>query len=64
MFHITGMMYGVLASVYLRQHRGADAALGPRTGRRLISRHRVTHWTCIPTMIIDLFGSPNYAAST
>jgi fatty-acyl-CoA synthase len=27
---------------------------------RLISRHRVTHWTCIPTMIIDLFGSPNY----
>jgi len=27
---------------------------------RLISRHRVTHWTCIPTMIIDLLGSPNY----
>jgi fatty-acyl-CoA synthase len=27
---------------------------------RLISRYRVTHWTCIPTMIIDLFGSPNY----
>jgi len=20
----------------------------------------VTHWTCIPTMVIDLFGSPNY----
>ena len=27
---------------------------------RLISQHRVTHWTCIPTMVIDLFGSPNY----
>jgi fatty-acyl-CoA synthase len=27
---------------------------------RLISKHRITHWTCIPTMIIDLFGSPNY----
>jgi fatty-acyl-CoA synthase len=27
---------------------------------RIISRHAVTHWTCIPTMIIDLFGSPNY----
>jgi len=27
---------------------------------QLISRHKVTHWTCIPTMIIDLFGSPNY----
>jgi fatty-acyl-CoA synthase len=22
----------------------------------------VSHWTCIPTMIIDLFGSPNYAS--
>jgi fatty-acyl-CoA synthase len=20
----------------------------------------ITHWTCIPTMVIDLFGSPNY----
>ena len=29
---------------------------------RLISRYRVTHWTCIPTMVIDLFGSPNYAS--
>ena len=27
---------------------------------RLISRHQVSHWTCIPTMIIDLFGSPHY----
>ena len=27
---------------------------------RLISRHRVTHWTGIPTMVIDLFASPNY----
>ena len=60
MFHITGMMYGVLGSVYL----GSTVVLLPRWDRelagRLISRHRVTHWTCIPTMIIDLFGSPNY----
>lgn len=60
MFHITGMMYFVLGSVYL----GATVILMPRWDRelagRLISRHRVTHWTCIPTMIIDLFGSPNY----
>jgi fatty-acyl-CoA synthase len=27
---------------------------------RLISLHKVTVWVCIPTMIIDLFGSPNY----
>ncbi len=60
MFHITGMMYGLLGSVYL----GCTVVLMPRWDRdlagRLISRHRVTHWTCIPTMIIDLFASPNY----
>jgi fatty-acyl-CoA synthase len=60
MFHITGMLYGVLSPVYT----GATSVLMPRWDRelagRLISRHRVTHWTCIPTMIIDLFGSPNY----
>jgi fatty-acyl-CoA synthase len=60
MFHITGMMYSVLGSIFL----GSTVILMPRWDRelagRLISRHRVTHWTCIPTMIIDLFGSPNY----
>jgi len=60
MFHITGMVYSVLANVYA----GATQVLMPRWDRelagRLISRHRISHWTCIPTMIIDLFGSPNY----
>jgi fatty-acyl-CoA synthase len=60
MFHITGMMYGVLGSVY----SGTTVVILPRWDRELagraISRHRVTHWTCIPTMIIDLFGSPHY----
>ena len=60
MFHITGMLYGVLAPVY----SGATAVVMPRWDREhagaLISQHAVTHWTCIPTMIIDLFGSPNY----
>jgi fatty-acyl-CoA synthase len=59
-FHITGMLYGVLAPVYA----GSTVVILPRWDRelagRLISRHQVTHWTCIPTMIIDLFGSPNY----
>ena len=60
MFHITGMMYSVLGCVYL----GSTQVLLPRWDRelagRLISRYGVTHWTCIPTMVIDLFGSPNY----
>jgi len=60
MFHITGMLYGVLAPVY----QGSTVVLMPRWDRelagRLISARHVSHWTCIPTMIIDLFGSPNY----
>ncbi len=60
MFHITGMLYGVLGPIF----HGSTVLVMPRWDRelagRLISRHRVTHWTCIPTMIIDLFGSPNY----
>ena len=60
MFHITGMLYSVLANIY----SGSTVVLLPRWDRelagRLISMHRVSHWTCIPTMIIDLFGSPNY----
>ncbi len=59
MFHITGLLYGVLSPVY----GGATTVPMPRWDRelaaRLIARHRVTHWTCIPTMIIDLLASPN-----
>ena len=62
MFHITGFVYGCLGVVA----GGSTAVLVPRWDRelagRLFSRHRITHWTCIPTMIIDLFGSPNYAS--
>jgi len=60
-FHITGMMYGVVGPVMT----GATVIILPRWDRelagRLISHHRVTHWTCIPTMIIDLMNSPNLA---
>ena len=60
MFHITGMLYGLLGNVYT----GTTSVLLPRWDRelagRMISRYKVTHWTCIPTMIIDLFASPNY----
>ena len=60
MFHITGMMYGVVGNVFV----GSTSVILPRWDRelagRLISTCKVTHWTCIPTMIIDLFASPNY----
>ncbi len=60
MFHITGMLYSVLGAVY----SGATTIVLPRWDRelagRLISTHAISHWVCIPTMIIDLFGSPHY----
>jgi fatty-acyl-CoA synthase len=60
MFHITGMLYSVLGSVY----SASTIVVMPRWDRelagRLISQHRITHWVCIPTMVIDLFGSPSY----
>jgi fatty-acyl-CoA synthase len=60
MFHITGMMLCALGAVYT----AATTVLMPRWDRelagRLLSRCKVTHWVAIPTMIIDLFGSPNY----
>ena len=62
MFHITGMVSVMHASIY----GGATLVVMPRWDRelagRLISRWRVTHWTNIPTMVIDLMASPNFAA--
>ncbi len=60
MFHITGMMVCALGAVY----SGSTIVLMPRWDRelagRLLSHYKVTHWTAIPTMVIDLFASPNY----
>ena len=60
MFHITGMTSVMHAGIYL----GATLVLMPRWERelagRLISKWQITHWTNIPTMVIDLLGSPNF----
>jgi fatty-acyl-CoA synthase len=60
MFHITGMVSLMHTSI----RGGATLIVMPRWDRdlagRLISRWRVTHWTNIPTMVIDLMASPNF----
>jgi fatty-acyl-CoA synthase len=60
MFHITGMVSLMHASLYA----GAALVIMPRWDRDLagclISRHKVTHWTNIPTMVIDLLASPSF----
>lgn len=60
LFHITGMVTGMHAGIY----GGSTIVLMPRWDRelagRLISTWRVTHWTNIPTMVIDLLASPSF----
>jgi fatty-acyl-CoA synthase len=62
MFHITGMVSVMHTSI----RGGATLIVMPRWDRdlagRLISRWKVTHWTNIPTMVIDLMASPNFAS--
>lgn len=61
MFHITGMVSGMHTSIY----GGTTLVIMPRWDRDLagwlISHWRVTHWTNIPTMVIDLLASPHLA---
>jgi len=60
MFHITGMVSVMHASIYA----GATLVVMPRWDRdlagRLISHWKVTAWTNIPTMVIDLMASPDF----
>ena len=61
MFHITGIVPLMHGCIRL----GATMVVMPRWDRelagRMISRWKVTSWTNIPTMVIDLMGSPNFA---
>ncbi len=58
LFHVTGMISVMHAGIYA----GATLVIMPRWDRdlagRLISHWRVTNWTNIPTMVIDLLASP------
>lgn len=58
-FHITGMQTLMNAPIYI----GGTVVLLERWDRdaaaELISRYKVTHWTTMPTMIIDFLASPN-----
>jgi fatty-acyl-CoA synthase len=62
MFHITGIVSMMHTSISV----GATLVVMPRWDRdvagRLISRRKVTSWTNIPTMVIDLMASPHFAS--
>ncbi len=58
-FHVTGMQILMNANIFT----GSELVVMTRWDRelalQLIKRHQVTNWTNIPTMVIDLFASPN-----
>jgi fatty-acyl-CoA synthase len=58
-FHVTGMQLLMNAPIMV----GAEIVVMTRWDRELalsmIKMHKVTNWTNIPTMVIDLFASPN-----
>ena len=57
-FHVTGMQGGMNAPIY----SGVTIVMLPRWDRdvaaQLIKRHKVTAFTAVPTMIVDLLSSP------
>lgn len=58
-FHVTGMQGSMNGPLYT----GGTVVLLPRWDRvvaaQLIERYRVTSWTAIPTMVIDLLANPS-----
>jgi len=63
-FHVTGMQILMNMPIYL----GAEIVVMTRWDRELalvlIDRYQVTNWTNIPTMVIDLFASPNFKSDS
>jgi fatty-acyl-CoA synthase len=57
-FHVTGMQNSMNTPIYL----GATMVILSRWDRdvaaKLIHRHRVTGWTAVPTMVVDMLSSP------
>ena len=58
LFHMLGFQNGMNLPILL----GATAVMMPRwhaaTAAELIERHRVSVWSALPTMVIDLFADP------
>ena len=61
LFHVTGMQISMNTAIYA----GATLIIMPRWDRdlagRLITKHKVTSWTSIPTMMIDFISNPKLA---
>ena len=60
-FHVTGMVSSMNAPLYV----GCTSVVLPRwdavVAARLIERFKVTNWTNVPTMVVDLLSNPEAA---
>jgi fatty-acyl-CoA synthase len=58
-FHVTGMQNAMNSVIYM----GGTIVILPRWDRavaaHLVQRYRVTGWTAVPTMVVDLLSSPD-----
>jgi len=58
-FHVTGMINAMCLPIYL----GATSYLMTRWDRlcaaQVVDLHGLTHWCCIPTMVVDLLAMPD-----
>jgi fatty-acyl-CoA synthase len=58
LFHVTGMQNSMNSPIYT----GATIVILPRWDRKvaaeLIQRYKVTGWTAVPAMVVDLLSSP------
>ena len=59
LFHVTGMQNSMNTPLFA----GATVVILPRWDRsvaaQLIQRYKVTSWTAVPTMVVDLLSSPD-----
>ena len=60
-FHVTGMQGSMNSPIF----NSSTVVLLPRWDRsaaaRMIERHKVTAWTCVPTMAVDFLSNPKLA---
>jgi len=58
MFHVTGLIHSLLATVEAGGTIVIQPRWDPHSAAQLIERHRCTHWANVPTMVVDLLSHP------
>lgn len=61
-FHVTGMQNGMNAPIFIGSTVVLMTRWDRRTAARLIERYRITRWTNIVTMAIDMLSDPEIEA--